>query len=306
MPRTVLIGVDGSSRADDAMAVAELIAPALDARPALLYAHPYRELESLLSEGEREQLVREVVETSARQARAHFGDAEAPRLELVGNRSPAAALHAAASERDVVALVVGSSSRGAIGRVMPGGVAQRLLSGAPCPIVVAPAGFAARQPLGLGAIGAGFDATAEASDALGFAARIAAANKGPLIVIAVHQRVAFGHLPVGTGGAVATVNEEMRADLSRDLEKGGRRTRHGTAGHRAAARRRSGGRARRGVREPRPARRRLARLRADWLRARRERRDPAAEQLVVPGHGRASRRLRVRLRHPSADNSDEM
>src|SRR5262245_63771353 len=102
---------------------------------------------------------------------------------------------------------------------MPGGVAQRLLSGAPCPIVVAPAGFASRQPLGLGAIGAGFDASAEASDALGFAARIAAANKGPLIVIAVHQRVAFGHLPVGTGGAVATVNEEMRADLSRDLEK---------------------------------------------------------------------------------------
>jgi nucleotide-binding universal stress UspA family protein len=219
MPRTVLIGVDGSSRSDDAMAVAELIAPALDARPALLYAHPYRELESLLSEGQREQLVREVAETSARQARAHFGDAEAPRLELVGNRSPAAALHAAAAERDVVAIIVGSSSRGPIGRVMPGGVAQRLLSGAPCPIVVAPAGFAARHPLGLGAIGAGFDASAEATDALGFAARIAAANKGPLIVIAVHQRVAFGHLPVGAGGAVATVNEEMRADLSRDLEK---------------------------------------------------------------------------------------
>ncbi|HKE77960.1 MAG TPA: universal stress protein [Solirubrobacteraceae bacterium] len=219
MARTVLIGVDGSSRAADAMAVAALIAPALDARPALLYAHPYRELESLLSEGEREQLVREVAEASARQARAYFGDAEPPRLELVGNRSEAAALHAAASERNVAAIVLGSSSRGAIGRVMPGGVAQRLLSGAPCPIVVAPAGFAARQPLGLGAIGAGFDASAEASDALGFAARIASANKGPLIVIAVHQRVAFGNLPVGAGQAVANVNEQLRADLSRDLDK---------------------------------------------------------------------------------------
>src|SRR5262249_11165992 len=27
------------------------------------------------------------------------------------------------------------------------------------------------------------------------------------------------HLPVGAGGAVATVNEEMRGNLSRDLEK---------------------------------------------------------------------------------------
>jgi len=223
MPRTVLIGVDGSSRAEDATAVAALIAPALEARPALLYAHPYRELESLLSEGEREQLVREVAETSARQARAYFGDAEPPRLELVGNRSPAAALHAAATERDVAAIVVGSSSRGAVGRVMPGGVAQRLLSGAPCPIVVAPAGFAAGQPLGLGTIGAGFDASAEAADALGFAARIASAN----------------------------------------------------------------------------TRRRIAWLRADRLGARRERGDPPAEQLVVPGHGRPARRV-VRASIPAA------
>src|SRR5262245_38053925 len=102
---------------------------------------------------------------------------------------------------------------------MPGGVAQRLLSGAPCPIVVAPAGFAARAPLGLGAVGAGVDASAEASDALGFAARIAAANKGPLVVIAVHQRVAFGNLPVGAGEAVETVNDELKGDASRDLDE---------------------------------------------------------------------------------------
>ena len=38
-------------------------------------------------------------------------------------------------------------------------------------------------------------------------------------MIAVHQRVAFGHLTVGADQAVTTVNEQLRADLSSDLEK---------------------------------------------------------------------------------------
>ena len=38
-------------------------------------------------------------------------------------------------------VVVGSSHRGHLGRVAPGSTAERLLHGAPCPIVVAPAGL---------------------------------------------------------------------------------------------------------------------------------------------------------------------
>ena len=75
MTRTVLIGVDGSSRAEDAIALAVLLAPALEAEPVLFYAHPYGELESLLSDGDYGQLVRGVAETSSRQARSQFGGA---------------------------------------------------------------------------------------------------------------------------------------------------------------------------------------------------------------------------------------
>jgi nucleotide-binding universal stress UspA family protein len=135
----MLIGCDGSSRAVDAMAVGALLAPVLDAQPTLLYAHPYGDLQSLLSEGDYEQLVREVVDTTSRQAQSHFGGAQVPRMLLIAERSPAAALHEAATKKDVAAIVVGSSHRGPIGRVLPGGVGQRLLSGAPCPIVVSPA-----------------------------------------------------------------------------------------------------------------------------------------------------------------------
>ena len=219
MERTLLIGVDGSPRAADAMAVAALLAPALDAEPALLYAHPYGELEGLLSGGEDEQLVREVAETCARQAQAHLGGARTPRLTLVADRSPARALHAAAEDPDVTAIVVGSSRRGPVGRVLPGGVAHRLLSGAPCPVVVAPAGFTSRQPLGLGAVGAGFDGSAESSSALHTAAGLARANDGPLVVIAVHSRIAFGHLPVAADQAATSVNQQIRSDLSRNVDE---------------------------------------------------------------------------------------
>ena len=219
MNRLVLIGTDGSSRAADAIALGGLLAPVLEAEPTLLHAHPYGELETLLSEGEYEQLAREVVENSARQAHSSFGGEQAPRFLLVAERSPAAALHAAARERDVAAIIVGSSHRGPVGRVLPGGVAQRLLSGAPCPIVVAPAGFAARQPLGLGTIGAGFDGSSEASSALHTAASLARTNHGPLAVIAVHQRIAFGHLPVAADRAFVSANQQLRSDLADRLNE---------------------------------------------------------------------------------------
>lgn len=217
MTRTVLIGVDGSSRAEDAIALAVLLAPALEAEPVLFYAHPYGELESLLSDGDYRQLVRGVAETSSRQARSQFGDKPVPRLVLVADRSAAGALHEAAENEDVAAIIVGSSHRGAVGRVFPGGVAQRLLSGAPCPVALAPAGFAARAPAGLGLLGVGFDGSAEASAALRTAAACARANGASLRVIAVHQRLAFGHVPVAADRAFVSVDQQLRADLAERL-----------------------------------------------------------------------------------------
>lgn len=219
MAKTVLIGADGSTRSADAMAVGALLAPVLEAEPELLYAHPYGELETRLSDSEEQQLVGQVAETSARQAEAHFGGARRPRLTLVADRSPARALHAAAAEPGVAAIVVGSSHRGPVGRVLPGGVAQRLLAGAPCPVVVAPAGFEARHPLALGAIGVGFDGSVDSRSALQMGAGLARANDGPLIAIAVYQRIAFGHLPVAADRAATTVNRQMRSQLARDVDQ---------------------------------------------------------------------------------------
>lgn len=215
---SLLIGVDGSARSGDAIALGALLAPIMGA-PTMLYAHPYGELQSLLGEGEYEQLVRDVAETTASQAQGQFSSDESPSLTLVADRSPASALQKAAEKQNAAAIVVGSSHRGAVGRVFPGGIAQRLLSGAPCPVAVAPAGFASREPSNLGTIAIGFDGSSEAREALRVASGLAKINRGPLVVIAVHNRLAFGNVPVVVSHATVSLNQKLKSELAGDLEK---------------------------------------------------------------------------------------
>jgi len=59
----------------------------------------------------------------------------------VHGSSAAHALHRAAEEFDAGLLVLGSSERGSVGRLLPGSTAQRLMHGAPCPLAVVPAGW---------------------------------------------------------------------------------------------------------------------------------------------------------------------
>jgi nucleotide-binding universal stress UspA family protein len=79
------------------------------------------------------------------QARALVADARGPspeiRLEVAGAESPAHALHDLAVEEQALLLVLGSSSRGPLGRVSPGAVTDRVLHGAPCAVAVAPHGL---------------------------------------------------------------------------------------------------------------------------------------------------------------------
>jgi nucleotide-binding universal stress UspA family protein len=58
--------------------------------------------------------------------------------------SAAGALHRHAEEIDAGLLVVGSTRRSAVGQVMPGSTAERLLHGAPCPVAVVPQGWTDR------------------------------------------------------------------------------------------------------------------------------------------------------------------
>jgi nucleotide-binding universal stress UspA family protein len=95
--------------------------------------------------------------------------------------SAARALHEAAEELGAGLLVVGSTERGGVGRVVPGSTAQRLLHGAPCPIAVVPRSW--QQGDGLRTIGVGYVDTAEGHDALDSALALARRSGAKLRVL---------------------------------------------------------------------------------------------------------------------------
>lgn len=82
----------------------------------------------------------------------------------VRGMSAASALHQAAEEQDAGLLVVGSTHRGTVGRILPGSTADRLLHGAPCPVAIVPHGWQSRD--GFHTIGVAYVDSEEGREAL--------------------------------------------------------------------------------------------------------------------------------------------
>jgi nucleotide-binding universal stress UspA family protein len=118
--------------------------------------------------------------------------------------SPARELDRIAGQRRAAMIVLGSTHRGAIGRVVPGTVADRLLAGGRCPVAVAPKGFSslATTPA---RIGVAFDGSREARVALRAAASLAAAAGASLDLIAVVNPVMPAELPLAAHGYAGLV-----------------------------------------------------------------------------------------------------
>ncbi len=103
---------------------------------------------------------------------------------MVGGVSVPRALHELAAEEGAGLVVVGSTARGPVGRVLPGSTAERLLHGSPCAVALAPRGYR-RAPIET--IAVGFVDTPEGHAALVAAHRLAARMGARLrAVTAVH------------------------------------------------------------------------------------------------------------------------
>jgi nucleotide-binding universal stress UspA family protein len=129
----------------------------------------------------------------------------------VAGPSDAAALQALLEAEHPRALVLGSSHRGPLGRVFVGSLAKRLLNGAPCPVVVAPRGFADRQPVALDAVCVGFDDGPESWAAIRRAAQIAAAT-------GAHVRLVMALPPLSVPPPGAFFPPEVEAERGRVAE----------------------------------------------------------------------------------------
>jgi nucleotide-binding universal stress UspA family protein len=151
-------------------------------------------------------------------------DAEGVAVENVElkNTSAARALHEAAEERDAGLIVVGSTNRGAVGRVLVGSTADRLMHGAPSPIAVVPHGWQAGA--GLNTIGVAFVDTEEGREALRSAhalARRAGAKLRVITAVKPGVRSTYGELEptraVQPGKGETDVEGELRVRAEREL-----------------------------------------------------------------------------------------
>ncbi|HEX5901212.1 MAG TPA: universal stress protein [Solirubrobacteraceae bacterium] len=137
----------------------------------------------------REDLLADAAETLEElNGELHAQGITAEYRDLAGTSAPRA-LHELADSQDAGLLVIGSTSQGTVGRLLPGSTAQRLMHGAPCPIAVVPHGWRAGE--GLRTIGVAYVDTEEGREALRGAHALARQAGAALRVLTV-AGVGFG------------------------------------------------------------------------------------------------------------------
>lgn len=138
------------------------------------------------------------------------------------DNSAARALQHLAEQLRPLAVVVGSAHRGAIGRVLLGSVGRALLTGSPCPVAVAPRGYAGQAEGELRRFGVGLDGGPESERALDAAIGLAERLHGELTIITALSSppVGYGTMP---GAAVGDLEQVERAHTAHVLERAAER-----------------------------------------------------------------------------------
>ena len=212
----IIVSVDESPGSADAIALASSLAGITGAELMLVNVYPYDVHPSRALNYDFERYLKEDSRELLEKLRSTY--AETAETRAVAHPSPAHGLHDLADQVDASLIVVGSTHTGRAGRVLPGSTAERLLHGSPCPVAVAPKGYAehARPPR---IIGCGFDGSGESRQALDTAHRIAAANGARLRAIRVFRPIAYDIPPqkgVPMGGI--SYNDHLLDRASQELE----------------------------------------------------------------------------------------
>jgi nucleotide-binding universal stress UspA family protein len=206
MPKPIVVGVDPLREDPAPLALASVLGDLTGAPVIAVAAHPLHELPTGLVPPGYDALMRERAEAALRRALEHLPAGAESRA--VASHSAARALHEVAADLDAGFLVVGSAYRGRMGRIVAGSVADGALSGAVCPVAVAPRGY--ERPPNLGRVCAGFADTVDGRAAVAAAASIAAKARASLEVVTAVPPVDWtGVVPPGRayGEALALARE---------------------------------------------------------------------------------------------------
>jgi nucleotide-binding universal stress UspA family protein len=228
----VLVGVDGRSSGRDAIALASRLAGP-EAKLTLAHVHsgqvhPLQAATPALASEEREgsaTLLRNELELAG---------VKAETVSLAAS-TPGAGLHQQAEDMGADLLVVGSSSRGIIGRAMMGDDTRAALNGAPCAVAIAGRGFDERAT-GIARIGVAYNGSPESEQGLAAARKLAAetgAEIRALEVVSIPTYAFTGLVPAAFGETVDVLLAEGNARLAA-LEGVSGRAVYGLAGEELA------------------------------------------------------------------------
>jgi nucleotide-binding universal stress UspA family protein len=153
----------------------------------------------------------------AEDVRATLPSESRPELRLASGGSPAQGLEQLGKRERAGLIVLGTSERAGIGRIVPGSTARRLLSGSTLPVAIAPRGYSdepGREPV----IGVGFDGGLEAKQALDWASAMAEDVGGRLRLVAVHAPIAFANVSAGAF-PTESVGQALRRRLRDEVDQ---------------------------------------------------------------------------------------
>ncbi len=213
MFKNVLVGIDGRSNGRDAIALAARL---LGAEGELTLAHVHSDEHPPLNAATPGLLAEERKASASLLERERDAAGVDARLVSVIAASPGRGLHGQAEEQGADLIVVGSCSRGLLGRAILGDDTRSALNAAPCAVAVAAGGFAT-SPARIAKIGVGYDESPESEAALETASEIASelgASVTALQVATVPTVMFTGIVPPLVGESVEIVVEEVQRRMA--------------------------------------------------------------------------------------------
>jgi nucleotide-binding universal stress UspA family protein len=196
MSHRLIVGYDDRQESQDALDLAIVIAEALEAT--LVVAAISTKSTPVARGAPSSETAPGLAGAGILADAEHAIGAQAPTLKVetrtVEARTPAKGLRELAQAQISSLVVVGSSHRGRLARIMLGSTAEQLCRDSPCPVAIAPRGYRQRSAKELRVIGVAFDARHDARRALAVAIALAERVPAGLRVFGVLE-------PVGLHGA---------------------------------------------------------------------------------------------------------
>jgi len=188
-PGPIVVGVERSERSRDALALGRRLAHVAGTRLILVSVFPVGARSAVVERGAYAQALAEEAESALDWVTAPVCGAR-PETRAVPCTSIPRGLQRVALAENALAIVVGASHRGPLGRIIPGSVGERLLRGACCPVAVAPRGCGADAHSPIPRLGVGLAAGPDADEALRAAVGLAACTGASVRVLSVVEPAA--------------------------------------------------------------------------------------------------------------------